>query len=187
MKRKAAVMGVLAFLVICLESTILHSIEIYGIIPNLSLCMTVSCSLLFGSAFGRRLGLVIGLIQDVLFLDVLCFFTLLYFLLGQTAGFFKNGFDQDSLLLSLGITALFDFCFSFICYLFFHFFQGRVDLGYYMIHTILPEVCYTLIGSIPVYFLVRRLGIWLDRLMERRRHLDSESVFPIDVRSEKIN
>lgn len=187
MKRKAAVMGLLAFLTICLESTLLHSVEIYGIIPNLSLCVVVSCSLLFGSAFGRRLGLVVGLIQDVLFLDVLGFFSLLYFLLGQTAGLFKNGFDQDSLLLSLGITALFDFCFSLICYLFFHFFQGRIDAGYYLLHIILPEICYTLIASIPIYYLVRKLGAWLDRLSERRRRQDSASVLPIDARSEKIN
>ena len=99
MKSKAIIMGLLAFFLICVESTVLHRIEIYGIVPNLSLCMVVSCSLLFGSTFGRRLGILVGLCQDILFLDILGFYTLLYFLLGQAAGVFKNGFDQNSLLL----------------------------------------------------------------------------------------
>ncbi|MBQ7915381.1 MAG: rod shape-determining protein MreD [Firmicutes bacterium] len=187
MKYKALVMGLLAIVLLCLESTVLHYIKIYGIIPNLTLCMVVSCSLLFGSTFGRRLGLVIGLIQDVLFLDVLGFFTLLYFLLGQIAGLFKNGFDQNNLLLSLGLTALFDLLFSGICYLFFHFFQGRIDVMYFLTSTILPELIYTLIASIPVYFLVRYLGTLLDRFIEQYRHQTAEGTMPIDVRSEKTN
>ena len=187
MKSKAIVMGILAVFLLCLESTILHHIEIYGIIPNLTLCMVVSCSLLFGSTFGRRLGLMIGLIQDVLFLDVLGFFTLLYFLLGQIAGLFKNGFDQNNLLLSLGLTALFDLLFSAICYLFFHFFQGRIDVMYFLTSTIFPELVYTIIASIPVYFLVRYLGNLLDRLTERHRHQVAEGTMPIDVRREKTN
>lgn len=185
MKRKAVLMSFLAFLIICIESTILHRIKIYGIIPNLSLCMVVSCSLLFGSVFGRRLGFLVGFIHDVLFLDVLGFFALLYFLLGQTAGLFKNGFDQNNLLLSLSITALFDFLFSILCYLFLHFFQGRIDVFYYLIHIIIPELIYTIIASIPVYFMVRFLGGWMDRLTERRRIQDSEGNLPFHIKEER--
>ncbi len=187
MKSKAVVMGILAFLMICAESTVLHGIEIYGMIPNLSLCMVVSCSLLFGSAFGRRLGIFVGLCQDILFLDILGFYTLLYFLLGQAAGLFKNGFDQNNLLLSVGITALFDLLYSFVCYFFMHFFQGRINILYFLTHTILPEVCYTLIASIPVYFLVRWFGNRLDRMSERHRHQDADGKILPNRRSENIN
>ena len=187
MKSKAIIMGLLAFFLICVESTVLHRIEIYGIVPNLSLCMVVSCSLLFGSTFGRRLGILVGLCQDILFLDILGFYTLLYFLLGQAAGIFKNGFDQNSLLLSLGITALFDLLYSFICYFFMHFFQGRIDVFYFLTHTILPELCYTLIASIPVYFWVRWVGERLDRMSERHRHQDSDGKVLPNRRSENIN
>ena len=185
MRGRAFIMWILAVLCIAVESTILHKIAIYGILPNLSLCMVVSCSLLFGSAFGRRLGLWIGFLLDVLFLNVLGFFTLLYFLVGQLAGLFKNGFDQNNLLLSLTITALFDFVFSCICYLFFHFFQGRIDVLFYLNSTILPELVYTMAASIPVYFLIRFLGVRLERLFEKHRHQAAEGSMPFELRSEK--
>lgn len=181
MNRKGLILGVIAFLIICVESSVLHRIEIYGIVPNLSLCLIVSSSLLLGSRTGGRLGLFVGLVQDLMFMRVIGFFTLVFFLVGYTAGLFKNRFDQNNLLLSVMITALFDFAFCLVCYLFLHYLQGRIQISFYLTRRILPELVYTTIASIPVYLFTRWVCWLSDRREERRRRLEANAAMPAEA------
>ncbi|MBQ7063812.1 MAG: rod shape-determining protein MreD [Firmicutes bacterium] len=187
MRLRSISISILAFLLLCLEATVMQRIRLAGVVPNLSVCVVVSAALLYGSAFGRRLGLAVGLIQDLLFMRFTGFFGLLFFLAGHIAGQFKDGFEQNNLFMALSITALIDFAFSAVCYLLLHFFQGRINVMDYFRDLILPELIYTMLAALPVYLLVRAVGIISDRITERKRHNVTEGNMSVDVRSAPYN
>ena len=140
------------------EATWLHRVAIFDIVPNLSMILIVFWGILQGGEHGRRLGLVVGLLQDILFCRVIGFYGLVYYLIGHISGFFNRDFDKRHFILSLTVVAAADLAYGILHYLIYCFFQGNLDIGYYFMRRVLPEVCYTALISVPLYPLARLLS-----------------------------
>ena len=42
-------------------------------------------------------------------------------------------------------------------------FRGRFDFVYYLIHIIIPELIYTVVVTLGLYWLIRRINQWLEK------------------------
>ena len=69
-----------------MQSTILHYIEIRGVIPNTTIILIVSYALLRGSTEGVLVGFFSGLLQDVFFGTSIGYFTLFNTITGYLFG-----------------------------------------------------------------------------------------------------
>lgn len=116
--------------------------------------------------------------MDVLFLNVLGFYTLLYYLLGQAVGSFRSGFDSDHLFLTILLGAAFDFVYALICYLFTRFFLGQIDFAFFVVHMVLAEVVYTVPFLVLVFLMIRAINLGIDRLA-RKTISNNEAIVPI--------
>lgn len=153
----------LSCITVITESTWLHLVALNGIIPNLSVILVVSTAVLFGEEKGRRIGLLTGLITDVLFYRIIGFYGLLFFLIGHFSGMISKGLSHNLLILPVALTLGMDLVFGIFQYIIFGFFSGDLHLGYHMIQTILPEVCYTTLVSLIGYPFCRLMYYWGER------------------------
>lgn len=161
---RALIMGFAALLCVGAEATVLRGVALRGIVPNLSLILVVSYASLRGSQGGRCLGLFIGLVQDILFFSTVGFYGLLYYLIGFFSGFFCRDFNRGSYPLLLGVIAGADFLYGVINYIFLCLFKGDLHIGYYLLHRILPELCYTALAALPLCGLTALLNAGIERL-----------------------
>lgn len=142
------------------QSTWLHLVALNGIIPNLSVILVVSTAVLFDEEYGRRVGLLTGLLTDILFYRIIGFYGLLYFLIGHFSGIISRGMSHNLLILPIVLILGMDLVFGLIQYIIFGFFSGDLDLGYHLLQTILPEAFYTTLFSLAGYPLTRLFYFW---------------------------
>ncbi len=166
MRRKViiAIMIIVCFL---LQSTIFKALAIASVSPNLLIVLTASFGLMRGKKEGLFVGFFSGLLIDLLFGSVIGFYALIYMVIGFCNGFFKQSFFPDEIRLPIILIALSDFFSNLLVYFFLFWFRGRFAFGYYLLHTILPELVYTMIVAILLYFIFLKINQKLEDI-ERR-------------------
>lgn len=162
------ILYLIGFFCLISEATWLHRAAILDIMPNLTLILVVYWGILQGSQKGRRLGLWMGLLQDLLFCRAVGFYGMLYYGFGHISGYLNHDFYQGHFILPLTAVTGLDLVYGLLHYLIFCFFQGDLNIGFYWQQRIIPEICYTAMISVPLYPLMRllsksitRMDLWL--------------------------
>ncbi len=134
-----------------LQSTLLHHISIFNVIPNTSLIIVVCFALLRGRKTGSIIGVFTGLLHDIIFCDVLGIYTLIYFIIGYIVGIFDKKVFEGSVLAVIFFTGSSTVFFHTVYY--FIMFFIYVNLNFYTIfkQVILAECIYNCIISIFIY------------------------------------
>ena len=153
------------FLIICflLQSTIFHSLSMGGIIPNLMIILTSSYGFMRGRKNGLLIGFFSGLLIDIFFGDILCFYALIYMYIGYLNGVFKKMFYPEDIKLPIALIIGSDLLYNLIVYIITFFLRGRFQFFYYFLNIIVPEMVYTIIVTCALYPLL----LVVERLLER--------------------
>lgn len=139
------------------QGTIFSTLHFGNISPNLLLVLVVSLGLMRGKKTGMLTGFASGLLLDIFLGTYIGFYSLLLMYLGYMAGCFNKIFYPEDVKLPMGLIAISDLLYGFICYCFMFLLRGKLDISYYFMHICLPECIYTLVVTIIVYPLI--LGI----------------------------
>lgn len=132
-------------------------------VPNLLLILTVSLGLMRGKKTGLLVGFFSGLLTDIFCCPVIGFFAILYMTSGYMSGFFNRMFYPEDIKMPMGIIAISDLTYSFLCYIFIALLNGKLDIVYYFTKKCLPECVYTTVVSIVLYPLL----MYINRALER--------------------
>ncbi len=165
--RRKIVLAVTIIVCFLLQCTIFKSLSIASISPNLMIVLAASFGFMRGKKEGLFVGFFCGVLMDIMFGNVLGFYALIYMYIGYVNGFFKRIFFPDEVKLPIALIALSDFFCNIIIYFVLFWFRGRFAFGYYLIHTILPELVYTMIVAILLYFILLKINQKLEEI-ERR-------------------
>lgn len=165
--RRKIVLAVTIIVCFLLQCTIFKSLSIASISPNLMIVLAASFGFMRGKKEGLFVGFFCGVLMDLMFGNVLGFYALIYMYIGYVNGFFKRIFFPDEVKLPIALIALSDFFCNMIIYFVLFWFRGRFEFGYYLIHTILPELVYTMIVAILLYFILLKINQKLEEI-ERR-------------------
>lgn len=165
--RRKIVLAVTIIVCFLLQCTIFKSLSIASISPNLMIVLAASFGFMRGKKEGLFVGFFCGVLMDIMFGNVLGFYALIYMYIGYVNGFFKRIFFPDEVKLPILLIALSDFFCNIVIYFVLFWFRGRFDFGYYLIHTILPELVYTMIVAILLYFILLKINQKLEEI-ERR-------------------
>jgi rod shape-determining protein MreD len=141
-------------LIVIIQSTILDSVRIFNIIPNVMIVFVICAAFLRGSIEGAAVGFFMGLVQDMLFGTILGFYALLGMYLGLVVGVINRRLYRDNLL----VIVFFTF-FSTIGYEASVFFMatfglilgGQVNVLHPLFGIILPEAFLNCIVSVFIY------------------------------------
>ena len=134
-----------------LQSTVVYSLSLNGVSPNLIVILVVSMAFFRGKTTGLLTGFFCGLLNDFFFGDILGFYAMLYMCIGYLCGFASKEFYDFNLKLPLVLIAGADLIYSFVVYWCFFVMRSRMNLWFYMDRIILPELIYTTAAAIVVY------------------------------------
>ena len=144
---------VLIQIVLCflLQSSVFSYFELAGVVPDIALIFIVTVAYRKGQIPAMAVGLLLGLLYDVCFGDVIGISALLYLLIGFLAGFSNKIYDKRDLVVPLLTIAAGEFLYSFFYYVFEFLLRNRTALGYYMSNVIWPRIVYTVAVAVVVY------------------------------------
>lgn len=80
---------------------------------------------------------------------------------------FRKQFYGDDLRLPMILIGTSDLIYGIVTYLILFAIRSQYDFSYYLLNIILPEVVYTLLVSIFVYYLILHLNNWVDKLEKK--------------------
>ena len=113
------------------------------------------------------MGFVCGLLMDVFYGDVLGFNTLILVYVGYVNGIFNKMFFDEEVTLPIALLVGSELAYSFIFYIFNFLLRGRLELGYYFVHIMLPELAYTVIIAVLLYRVLLRINHKLTEFEKR--------------------
>ena len=167
MRRKLAVFLIITVCFL-LQSTLFQMLSIASISPNLLIVVTSSFGFMRGRKEGMWIGFFSGLILDIFFGSVIGFYVLIYAYIGYVNGFFRKRFFPDDIKLPLILIAASDFSYNILVYLFLFFLRGRFRIDYYLLNIMLPELVYTILVTIVLYFIILKINKKLEKIEKRR-------------------
>lgn len=150
-----------------LQCSVFNHISLGGIVPNILLIITSAFGFMKGQNTGMYVGFISGLMIDVFFGSPFGFLTIIYTFIGFFNGFFKNIFYPEDIKLPMILISGSELMFCAIYYIFKFLLRGRLNIGYYFLHIMLPEIVYTVIVTLPVYIFIVFINDRLDTY-ERR-------------------
>jgi len=142
-----------------LETTLIPHFRIFQVVPNTGLVLVVVLAILNGKTIGSLAGLVVGLLQDIMFIPVIGINAFIYFFVGYSVGIAETKLSKDSILLPILMTILLTFGYHMVYYIFMYFFNYNLPLSKLLKDVVSIEtVCNTII-AIPVFKLLSKLFI----------------------------
>ncbi|MDU3153176.1 MAG: rod shape-determining protein MreD [Anaerococcus hydrogenalis] len=148
---------IIAFITFILQITVFSKIDIFGANVNIVIGLVISLSLILGSKSGAYTGLVIGLLEDFMFSNIIGIRALSYFLIGYIVADDRSRFNSDKntgLILSFVFTIINFIFVSLITYIF------KADIivikNYLFIPLLVEAVLNTLVYLI-YHFVIKKL------------------------------
>ncbi len=155
-------------IIICflLQTSCFRYFTLAGIVPNLLLIPTMAFGVMRGRKEGMLVGFVSGLLLDMFYGSVIGPYALLYMYLGYINGFFHRVYYMEDLLLPMIMAGVNDLAYNLIVYIVSYLMRNRLDIGFYFLHVILPEVVYTMLMTLIIYKPLVKINRWLKQKEE---------------------
>ena len=166
MRRKITVFLII---VVCflLQTTLFQTLSFASIAPNLLIVVVSSFGFMRGRKEGMWIGLFSGLLVDVFFGSVIGFYALIYMYIGYMNGFFRKIFFPEDIKLPLILISASDLGYNLLVYFFLFFLRGKFQFGYYILHIMIPELVYTIVITIALYFVILKINQKLEAIEKR--------------------
>ena len=166
MRRKISV-AIIIIVCFLLQSTLFKALSFASISPNLLVVVTAAFGFMRGKKEGMFIGFFSGMLMDIFFGSILGFYALEYMYIGYFNGFFRKQFFPDDIKLPLILIGVSDILYNLGVYVLRFFFRGKFQIGYFMLHIVIPELVYTLLVTIVLYFVILKINQHLERMEKR--------------------
>ena len=159
-----------AIIIICflLQSTIFKALSFASISPNLLIVVTASFGFMRGRKEGLFVGLFCGLLIDIFYGSYLGIYALIYVYIGYVNGMFKKFFYPDDVKLPMLLISASDLACNMIIYVLMFVMRGQFNLPFFFIHIMLPELIYTILVTLILYFVILKINRKLEEIEKRR-------------------
>lgn len=166
MRRKITLFFII---IICylLQTTLFHSLSFASISPNLMVIVASSFGFMRGKKEGLFVGFFCGLLLDIFGGNILGLYSLLYMYIGYMNGLFRKRFYPEDVKLPMLLIAGSDLACNLFIYFFLFLFRNRYNFNYYFLQLMLPELVYTMVVTIFLYFVVLRINQRLEAIEKR--------------------
>ena len=156
---------ILAFIV---QTCIFPLLPFLAVYPNLMVILVFSFGFIRGSAWGMGYGLIVGLLMDLSSGGPLGFHTLVFIWMGYVNGICTKYYYEDYITLPLILSVVNGLWYSLYIYIFRFLIRGRLNLPYYFIKIMLPEIIFTAVTTLLVYRLFLSASRRLEDIGKRR-------------------
>lgn len=155
-------------LIICflLQTTLFQYLKIANVLPNMVLVITAVSGLMYGRKMGIFIGVLCGLLLDLLYGSVIGISVLIYLFIGYGNGSANKIYFKEDYLIPLTAIMVSDLAYSLLYYICNFLLRGRLHFISYFMDIMMPEMIYTvLIGSV-IFLFIKKLDSWIDPPVE---------------------
>lgn len=136
---------------IILQTTLFQYLNINNVSPNLFIVTIVSLSALQGRKEGLIYAIAFGLVQDILYGNIVGFYILIYMLIGALAGYLYQNYYTENIVIPLFAIGIGDMILNILIYVFTFLLRGKINIGYYIFKIAFPEITYTVFIAVVLY------------------------------------
>ncbi len=171
---KNALRALIILLVSVLSSTLFQSMAINNVSPNIIIITIVSISVLQGREEGMIFAVFFGLIQDILFFEVVGYHVIIYIIIVYFTGYLYRNFYAESVVVPLTAIGVSDLVYNIIVFLTTYMFRGSLNIFYYSYAVVLPELTYTVVVAVVLYRLYIVYSHFINEYEKEKRKGDEE-------------
>ena len=177
MKRKVAEI-ILILLFYLIQVTFGNAIGIGGITPNLLIILPVLFGFFKGRNEGMLVGFLSGVMYDLFFSSLFGFSALVFIYIGYLAGIFYRRYVGTEIIFPLIIVSAGDLIYEFLSYIGNFLLHNRLNVDFFLRRFIMPEVVYTLVVALVLYYPLMKFDSILDIQWKKRKKgiLDEGSI-----------
>ncbi|MBO5371799.1 MAG: rod shape-determining protein MreD [Lachnospiraceae bacterium] len=165
--KRTIVVGIMVIVCFLLQSTLFQALAFASIAPNLMIIVTSSFGFMRGKKEGMLIGFFSGLLMDIFFGSVIGFYALIYMYIGYANGFFRKLFFPEDIKLPMILIFASDVIYNFLVYFFQFLFRGQFSFLFYLKNIIIPELVYTILVTIFLYFILLMVNQKLEMTEKR--------------------
>lgn len=166
MRRKIIVFILIAVCYL-LQTTLFSALSFASISPNLLIIVVSAFGFMRGRKEGLFIGFFCGLLLDIWNGGILGFYSLVYMYIGYINGMFRKLFYPEDIKLPMLLIAGSDLSCNLFIYFILFLFRNRYDFSYYFLHIMIPELVYTMVITIFLYFIILKINQWLEVIEKR--------------------
>lgn len=148
----------IAILFILVETSVFPVFSLTATYPNLLIILTCIVGFLGGKREGMYAGLICGLLIDLTSGSYLGFHTLVLMYAGYINGMFNKVLFNEDVLFPIALVSVTDLVYNVIYFIFYFMMRNKLNLGYYIVNTILPEVIFTAVVTLFTYKIFLRIS-----------------------------
>ena len=166
MRRKIVVFIIITICYL-LQTTLFQTLAFASISPNLMIIIVSSFGFMRGKKEGLFIGFFCGLLLDIFSGGILGLYALLYMYIGYLNGRFRKLFYPEDIKLPMLLIAGSDMSYNLIVYFLLFLFRNRYDIQFYFLNIMIPELVYTMVITIFLYFIILKINQRLE-IIEKR-------------------
>ena len=150
-----------------LQTTLFSALSFASISPNLLIIVVSAFGFMRGRKEGLFIGFFCGLLLDIWNGGILGFYSLVYMYIGYINGMFRKLFYPEDIKLPMLLIAGSDLSCNLFIYFILFLFRNRYDFSYYFLHIMIPELVYTMVITIFLYFIILKINQQLEVIEKR--------------------
>ena len=154
-------MFILFYICFLLQTTVFAYFKISNVMPNLILLITSISGFMYGRRMGMFIGILSGLLIDLLYGEVIGISILIYTVIGYLNGSANKLYLKDDYVIPFVAMAISDLLYGILFYLCHFLLRGRLHILFYFRSLMIPEMIYTFLIGILLYLLIKRLDTWI--------------------------
>lgn len=149
--------GITLILNIILQSVILPGFKVFGASPNTALAIVIVIALSKGRIYGGIVGLISGLVLDVMFSMTIGISGLILFITGYFTGFASDSFAKENAVNPIIFTLLGTVFYNALFAMFMYFNSRNITLEYAVKSMLSFELILNGISALLIYMLFRKI------------------------------
>jgi len=165
--RRISIIALIIFICYILQTSVLSRYPLAGVTPNILICVVATYGFMKGRRYGILIGFCTGLLLDIYSGVLFGLYALVYMYIGLLNGLFKKQFFGDDLRLPMILIGTSDLIYGVLSYFVLFTIRSQKDFSFYFMNVIMPEVVYTLVVSIFVYYAILHINNWIEKFEKK--------------------
>jgi len=146
---------ILTVIFCALQTTVFEHLKLFGTRPNLLIALVVCVALAHGALAGGAVGLLCGVVSDIMGCGVFGINSLLMMYLGAGIGFFSSSFYRIRSIVVFIFAFAASFTYKIIYYFLVFYIWGKGAMLFAVVNEVLPGSLYTAIASVFIIKIIQ--------------------------------
>ena len=165
--RRILIIALVIYISFQLQVAIFGHIRLGGVTPNILISVVSTYGFMKGRRYGIIIGFSAGLLLDIFSGGIFGMYALIYMYIGFLNGLFRKQLFGDDLRLPMILIGTSDLIYGLVSFLVLFIIRSQYDFYFYLMNIILPEVVYTILVSIFVYYIILHINNWGEKLEKK--------------------